>query len=73
MPPRIRLVSLLVAALASSAQLPAANLDGSTPEVGSPEAARLYEQANDYVTTMAEGSYSYSYLQFYWKHAESNV
>ncbi len=66
-------MSLLVAALASSAQLPAANLDGSTPEVGSPEAARLYEQANDYVTTMAEGSYSYSYLQFYWKHAESNV
>ncbi len=66
-------MSLLVAALASSAPLVAANLDGSTTEVGNPEAARLYTQANDYVATMSEGSYSYSYLQFYWKHAESNV
>jgi len=66
-------LSLLIAALAQSARLPAANLDGSTSEVGNAEAARLYAEANDYVTTMAEGTYSYAYLQFYWKHAQSNV
>jgi hypothetical protein len=63
----------LAAALAPAARLLAANLDGSSADVGNAEAARLYTQANDYVTTMAEGSYSYAYLQFYWKHAESNV
>jgi len=73
MPTRIRLLSLLVAALAPSAPLAAANLDGSSSEVGNAEAARLYAEANDYVTTMAEGDYSYAYLQFYWKHAQSNV
>jgi len=70
---RIRLVSLLAAVLAPAARLLAVNLDGSSAEVGNPEAARLYAQANDFVTTMAEGSYSYAYLQFYWKHAESNL
>ncbi|HTU02838.1 MAG TPA: hypothetical protein VMG58_13510 [Candidatus Sulfotelmatobacter sp.] len=66
-------MSLLVAALAPSAPLVAANPDGSSAEVGNAEAARLYAEANDYVTTMAEGKYSYAYLQFYWKHAQSNV
>ena len=37
------------------------------------EAARLYTEANAYVSNMAEGAYSYSYLQFYWKRAESNI
>jgi len=70
---RIRLLSLLVPALALSAAAHAANLDGSTPEVGNAEAVRLYTEANDYVSNMAEGAYSYSYLQFYWKRAESNI
>src|ERR1700733_4206818 len=70
---RIRLLSLTVAALALSARGDGANLDGSTPQVGNEEAARLYSEANAYVTNMAEGQYSYSYLQFYWKRAQANV
>src|SRR5208283_4793822 len=73
MPTRTRLFSLLVAALAPAAPLAAANLDGSSTDAGNAEAARLYTEANDYVSTMSEGSYSYAYLQFYWKNAQSNV
>jgi hypothetical protein len=73
MPNRIRLFSLAVPALAILAPLGAANLDGSSAAVGNAEASRLYADANDCVTTMAEGRYSYAYLQFYWKNAQSNV
>jgi hypothetical protein len=59
--------------LALSATLRAANLDGSSPEVGNAEAVRLYGEANDFVNNMAEGQYSYDYLQFYWKRAQSYV
>jgi hypothetical protein len=71
--PRFRLLSILAAALALTARGRAANLDGSTPQVGNAEAVRLYAEANAYVTNMAEGQYSYSYLQFYWKRAQANV
>ncbi len=71
--PRIRQLSLVGAALAVLAPAAAANLDGSSPEVGNAEAARLYAEASAYVSNMAEGDYSYSYLQFYWKRAQSNV
>jgi hypothetical protein len=37
------------------------------------EAARLYEHANDYVNNVVEGLYSYSYIQFHWKRAGSNI
>ena len=70
---RIRLSCLLSAALSLSGAAVAANMDGSTQEVGNAEAARLYTEANDYVQNMAEGDYSYAYLQFYWKRAQSNV
>lgn len=73
MPTRNRLLSLLIAALLLSTPLRAANLDGSTAEVGNAEAARLYQEADDYVSSMSEGGYSYAYLQFYWKRAQSNV
>jgi hypothetical protein len=73
MPLRIRLLSLLVAALALPAGAEAANLDGSSPAVGNAEAARLYAEANDYVSNMAERDYSYDYLQFYWKRAQANI
>lgn len=66
-------MSLLAAALASSAAALAANLDGSTQQAGDAEAVRLYSEANDFVSNMAEGEYSYAYLQFYWKRAQSNV
>lgn len=70
---RTRLLALLAPALALATVAGAANLDGSSPEVGNAEAARLYANANDYVANMAEGQYSYSYLQFYWKRAQSNL
>src|SRR5271154_6929042 len=70
---RTRLLSLLVAAAALAAPAGAANLDGSSAEVGNAEAARLYSEANAYVTNMAEGQYSYSFLQFYWKRAQANI
>jgi hypothetical protein len=73
MPIRIRLLSLLLPALFASAPMGAANLDGSSAADGDAEAARLYARANDYVSNMQEGSYSYSYLQFYWKRAQSNI
>jgi len=69
---------LLLAAVAVAAFMPAgaaraADLDGSDPVVGAAEAQRLYERANDYVSGIHEGQYSYEYLQFYWKRAEANV
>jgi hypothetical protein len=70
---RIRLLSLLTAVLLLPAGARAANLDGSTPEVGNAEAARLYTEANAYVSNIAERDYSYSYLQFYWKRAQANI
>lgn len=66
-------MSLLCLAAALLGQARAANLDGSTQAAGDPEAARLYTEANAYVQNMAEGDYSYAYLQFYWKRAQSNV
>jgi hypothetical protein len=73
MPSRTCLLSLVLSGLAFAAPLRAANLDGSSPEVGNAEAVRLYVEANDFVTNMAERQYSYDYLQFYWKRAQSNV
>lgn len=37
------------------------------------EAARLYERADSYVRNVAEGPYSYSYIQFHWKRAGTNI
>src|SRR5581483_8443920 len=66
-----RKLSLLVLAGLAAASLHAANLDGSPPAVGDDEAARLYREANDYVTNVTEGGYSYAYIQFYWRRADS--
>ncbi len=37
------------------------------------EAARLYERANSFVNNVTEGPFSYSYVQFHWKRAGSNI
>lgn len=37
------------------------------------EADRLYQRANDYVSRVVEGPYSYAYMQFYWKRAQANI
>ncbi|HXN36360.1 MAG TPA: hypothetical protein VN877_09325, partial [Opitutaceae bacterium] len=73
MPFRKYLLSLLVPALAFSTPLVGRNLDGSSAEVANAEAVRLYVEANDFVTNMAERQYSYDYLQFYWKRAQANI
>jgi hypothetical protein len=70
---RLRLLSLVLPAFLAAASLRAPNLDGSSAADGDAEAARLYTRANDYVSGMQEGSYSYAYLQFYWKRAQSNI
>ena len=70
---RISLPCLLAVALSLMGTARGANLDESSPAQGNAEAARLYERANDYVSSMKEGSYSYAYLQFYWKRAQSNI
>ncbi len=37
------------------------------------EAERLYARANEYVSNITEDGYSYAYIQFYWKRAQSNI
>lgn len=37
------------------------------------EAARLLERANDFVNNVVEDQYSYAYVQFHWKRADSNI
>lgn len=37
------------------------------------EANRLYRRADDFVNRVTEGKFSYSYMQFYWKRAESYI
>ncbi len=69
---RPALLSLLVA-------IPAAALaeqEGIGPFTGPEadiEAARLYRRAGDFVRNVVEPGYSYSYMQFYWKRAGSNI
>ncbi|HEY1848313.1 MAG TPA: hypothetical protein VGG37_03855, partial [Opitutaceae bacterium] len=46
---------------------------GSTRVAGDAEAVRLYAEADALVTNMQEKQYTYDYLQFYWKRAQSNV
>jgi hypothetical protein len=69
----LRPSSCALAALLLLTPLRAANLDDSPAPVGNAEAARLYQDANDYVTNVVEGGYSYQYMQFFWKRAESFV
>jgi hypothetical protein len=73
MPSWIRPSLSALAALLLLTPLRAADLDGSPPEIGNAEAARLYSDANDYVSNVTEGGYSYQYMQFFWKRAESFV
>jgi len=74
--PRTRLSFLAVAALLvlAASRLSATDA-GPEPTGESPdaEAQRLYDRADDYVASIKEGDYSYSYIQFYWKRAQSNI
>ena len=64
----------------SAVLLPLAILTAFAGEIGpftgpeaDAEAARLYERADSYVRNVREGPYSYSYIQFHWKRAGSNI
>jgi hypothetical protein len=41
--------------------------------VDAAEAQTLYTRANDYVTNIGENGFSYAYIQFYWKRAQSSL
>lgn len=47
--------------------------DSSEAAVGEAEAQRLYRRANDFVTRIPEGDFSYAYIQFHWKRAQANI
>lgn len=74
MPTRSRLCCLVFAALITSV-IPRLDAAASPADASVPaeEAQRLYERANDFVTTITEGKYSYNYIQFYWKRANTNL
>ncbi len=69
----IRLPALAVLSWFSFGPPKGPDLDQSPPAVGNAEAARLYADADDYVTNVTENLYSYAYMQFYWKRAEAFV
>lgn len=54
----------LLASLTWAAEDPAADEE---------EARLLYSRANDAVSNISERDYSYAYIQFYWRRAQSNI
>lgn len=60
----------LFATLGLSAQEGITTFTGADADA---EAARLFQRAQDYVTNVAEGKYSYAYIQFHWKRAGANL
>lgn len=72
MPLRFRSSFLLLALLTALTPLRAASgpAGDSSPAA---EAKRLYDHANDYVANIGEGGYSYAYIQFYWKRAQTSI
>lgn len=68
MPFRIRPALLAILALSCTT----APFVAATPDDDA-EAQRLYDRANDYVKSITEDGYSYSYLQFHWKRSQANI
>lgn len=50
-----------------------APLAAETAKAEEEEAQQLYARANDYVSHVSEGGFSYAYVQFYWKRAQANL
>lgn len=48
-------------------------LHAETTKAEEEEAQQLYSRANDYVAHIGETGFSYAYVQFYWKRAQSNL
>lgn len=73
MPFRTRLLPVLTLALCAWLAACAASDKAARQAADTAEADRLYRRADDYVSRVTEGDYSYAYIQFYWKRAQSNV
>ncbi len=73
MPFRTRLLPVLTLALCAGLAACAASDKAARHAADVAEADRLYRRGNDYVNRVTENDYSYAYMQFYWKRAQSNV
>ena len=73
--PRLCLNTVFILTLGFFVPMLSASAAGnhSTDAAETAEARRLYERANDSITNIEEGDYSYAYMQFYWKRAQSNI
>jgi hypothetical protein len=73
--PRLSSFALVVLFALAPVSLVSAADTKATAEVAETEAEarRLYDHANDFVSSIEEGGYSYAYLQFHWKRAQSNI
>ena len=73
MPFRTRLLPVTLSLLSLWLAACSASSDADRAATKAAEADRLYSRANDYVSRVVEGRYSYAYLQFYWKRAQANI
>jgi len=48
-------------------------IHAETTKTDETEAQELYSRANDYVSHISEGGFSYAYVQFYWRRAQANI
>ena len=69
---RVIISSLLLVSLATPV-VASREIGPFTGPEADAEATRLYERANDFINNVAEGKYSYAYIQFHWKRAGANI
>ena len=73
MPFRTRLLPVTLVAICTWLTACSASHQAERHAADVAEADRLYQRANDYVSRVSEGQYSYAYMQFYWKRSQANV
>lgn len=73
MPFRTRLLPVTLAAICAWLTACSASNQAERHAADVAEADRLYQRANDYVSRVVEGQYSYAYMQFYWKRSQANI
>jgi hypothetical protein len=73
MPFRTRLLPVTLVAICTWLTACSASHPAERRAADVAEADRLYQRANDYVSRVAEGQYSYAYMQFYWKRSQANI
>jgi hypothetical protein len=73
MPFRTRLLPVTLVAICTWLTACSASHQAERHAADVAEADRLYQRANDYVSRVSEGQYSYAYMQFYWKRSQANI